>query len=102
MVIGHFIQGIEVRNLVGNFAKFYSMSHMEEDIRDFFKRIVKTVSLLLLWLFIFLGLGIYNNWAIPVNGMQWSNYLFYTLALISAFFLFRQLKQLWSKKFPHG
>ena len=78
------------------------MSEMEEDILDFFKRIVKTVSLLLLWLLIFLGMGIYNNWAIPVNGMHWPNYLFYVLALVSGFFLFRQIKQYWSKKFPHG
>jgi len=78
------------------------MSEMEEDIRDFFKRIVKTVSLLLLWLLIFLGMGIYNKWAIPENGMHWPNYLFYIIALVSGFFLFRHLKQVWSKKFPHG
>ena len=72
------------------------MSQMEEDVKKFFSRIINSVSLVLLWLFMFLGVGIYKKWLIPVN------IVFYVLALVTLVLLIRKLIAFWSEKFPHG
>lgn len=78
------------------------MSQMEEDVKKFFSRIINSVSLVLLWLFMFLGVGIYKKWLIPENGIGWVNIVFYVLALVTLVLLIRKLIAFWSEKFPHG
>lgn len=78
------------------------MSQMEEDVKKFFSRIINSVSLVLLWLFMFLGVGIYKKWLIPENGMGWQNIVFYVLAAVTLVLLIRKLISYWSEKFPHG
>lgn len=75
---------------------------MEEDASRFLQRIVWTISSVLLWMFINLGLGIYNGWMVPENGIGIINIIFYTWMAISLVALIWFNYRIWKEKFPHG
>jgi hypothetical protein len=75
---------------------------MEEDVKRFFNRIIVSVSMVLLWLLFTLGLGIYNKWLIPEKKWEWTNYVFYAIALSTLILVIRKLIHFWREKFPHG
>lgn len=75
---------------------------MEEDIKRFFNRIIISVSMVLIWLLFTLGLGIYNNWLIPAKKWEWTNFVFYVIALSTLALIIRKLIIFWREKFPHG
>ncbi len=60
---------------------------MEPGIREFFKRIVTTISLLILWLMINVTLGIKYNYAFFETSIRWFNIVFY-IWLIASFTAF--------------
>jgi tellurite resistance protein TehA-like permease len=75
---------------------------MEPEVKDFLKRVVLSLFLGLLWLFINMTLGIYFD-LLPVYGRpDLANILFYVFfagtGVLYIFFLYRT----WKKKFPHG
>jgi hypothetical protein len=75
---------------------------MEPEAKDFLKRIVLSLFLGLLWLFINMTLGIYYD-LLPIYGRpDLGNILFYVFfagtGVLYSFFLYRT----WKKKFPHG
>lgn len=78
------------------------MSQMEEDASRFLKRIVWTISSVLIWMIINLGLGIFNGWMIPEHGVAITNILFYVWLLISLVILIWFNYKIWKEKFPHG
>lgn len=78
------------------------MSRMEDDAKRFLKRIVWTLSLGLLWLFINLGLGIYNGWMVPEKNIGPANIIFYVWMGVSLAALIWINYRIWKDKFPHG
>jgi hypothetical protein len=68
----------------------------ETDIKDFLKRIVKSLFLGLIWLFVNMTLGFYFD-LLPIYGrLSTGNVIFYLFLLVSGFFYFRWLYRIWS------
>jgi hypothetical protein len=78
------------------------MSTMEKDTRRFLNKILTTLGLGLLWLFINMTMGIYNRWFFFVNKPSTGNYIFYTWAVLSLIGLLLIYRRIWKEKFPHG
>lgn len=75
---------------------------MEDDVKDFLKRIVWSVSLGFLWLVLTLGIGTYNNLLVPENGIRIGNIIFYIWMAGSLVGLIWINYRIWRRKFPHG
>ena len=75
---------------------------VEDDVKDFLKRIVWSVSLGFLWLVTTIGIGAYNNLLVPENGLGIGNIIFYIWAAGSLVALIWINRRIWRKKFPHG
>jgi hypothetical protein len=78
------------------------MSEMEDDVKDFLKRIVWTVSSGFLWLTITIGIGAYNNLLVPEHAVSIGNIIFYIWMGGSLAALIYMYYRIWKKKFPHG
>lgn len=78
------------------------MSRMEEDASRFLKRVMWSLSSGLIWLFINIGLGIYNGWMIPEGKISLVNIIFYVWAMLSLGALIWVNYKIWKEKFPHG
>ncbi len=78
------------------------MSSMEPDVQDFLKRIVWSVTLVLVYMMIILTAGIYANWFFFYDAPTLGNYIFYGWILLSTAGLIVLLKKWWKRKFPHG
>jgi hypothetical protein len=78
------------------------MSSMEPDAADFLKRIVWSVTLVLVYMLILLTAGIYGNWFFFYDSPTMGNYIFYGWVLMSTAGMIFLLIKLWKKKFPHG
>jgi len=78
------------------------MSQMEDDAKRFLKRIVWSLSLGLLWLFINLGIGIYNGWMVPEKNIRTGNIIFYIWMAVSLGAMIWANYRIWKDKFPHG
>ena len=78
------------------------MPGMEDDAKDFLKRIVWSLSLGLLWLITTLGIGTYNNLLVPEEKLTTGNIVFYAWAAVSLAALIWINRRIWKKKFPHG
>lgn len=78
------------------------MSRMEDDVKDFLKRIVWSVSLGLFWLTTTLGIGTYNHLLVPEPTVRIGNIIFYIWMAGSTIALIWILARIWKKKFPHG
>jgi hypothetical protein len=70
---------------------------MEPGIREFFKRIVMTLSLLILWMMINLTLGIKMNLAFFENEIRWFNIVFYIWLMASFAVLIWLCFKIWQK-----
>lgn len=70
---------------------------MEPGIKEFFKRIVTSISLLILWMVINVTLGIKYNLGFFEDHIHWYNIVFY-LWLVSSFILLVWIyKKIWEK-----
>jgi len=78
------------------------MSNMEPDVQDFLKRIVWSVTLVLVYMMIILTAGIYANWFFFFDTPTKGNYIFYAWVLLSSAGVFFLLRKWWKRKFPHG
>lgn len=78
------------------------MSQMEEDASRFLKRIVWSLSSVLVWMFINLGLGMYNGWMIPDHRIGIGNIIFYIWMAVSLAIVLWINYKIWKEKFPHG
>ena len=75
---------------------------MEPEVKRFFNRIILSVAMVLGWLFLTFGIGIYNNLLIPQTSWRWPNTLFLTTVAIVLGLIIRKLIGFWKEKFPHG
>ena len=75
---------------------------MEPEVKRFFNRIILSVAMVLGWLFLTFGIGIYNNLLIPQTSWRWPNTLFLTIVAIVLGLIIRKLIGFWKEKFPHG
>ena len=78
------------------------MSTMENDTKRFLNKILTTLGLGLLWLFINMTMGIYNKWFFFVDKPTTGNYIFYSWAILSLVGLLMLYRKIWKEKFPHG
>jgi drug/metabolite transporter (DMT)-like permease len=70
---------------------------MEPGIREFFKRIVSTVSLLILWMIINMTIGIKYNGAFYEDNVHWYNVVFYVWLIASFIALVWFCIKIWRK-----
>jgi FtsH-binding integral membrane protein len=82
--------------------EFDSMSQMEDDAKDFLRRIVWSLSLGLLWLVTNIGIGAYNRLLVPERTVTAGNIIFYIWMVVSLTALIWINYRIWKKKFPHG
>jgi hypothetical protein len=68
---------------------------MEDETRDFLMRILNTISMVLIWMLLMVFFGFYKDYAFFEARPNWTNYLFYTLALISFIMLIIYLRRKW-------
>ena len=78
------------------------MSSMEPDAQDFLKRIVWSVTLVLVYMLIISTAGIAAGWLFFYDKPTLGNYLFYAWVLLSTAGMIYLLIKWWKKKFPHG
>lgn len=68
---------------------------MEPDLREFFQRIVKSLSITVLWMLINMTLGIFFDFGFIHQAISVANILFYIFLLGSLYGLIRYLLKLW-------
>jgi len=78
------------------------MSMMENDAKDFLRRVVWSLSLGLLWLTTTIALGAYNKLLVPEGTLTIGNIIFYIWMAGSLAALIWLNYRIWKKKFPHG
>jgi oligoribonuclease (3'-5' exoribonuclease) len=78
------------------------MSEMEQDVKDFLKRIVWSISTGLLYLTINSTAGIMYGLFFFESKPRLANYIFYCWVAASTAVLLWLLHKWWKKKFPHG
>ena len=83
-------------------SNLFFMSQMEDDVKDFLKRIVWSMFLGLVWLTTTLGIGTYNNLLVPEKSIGIGNIIFYIWMAGSLIALVWLYYRIWKKKFPHG
>lgn len=74
------------------------MSSMEEDSIRFLKKVALSILMGLVWLFINIGVSMYNGWVVPQDGLEWKHVLFYVWAVFSTLYMIRLLYQTWKSK----
>ena len=78
------------------------MSSMEPDVQDFLKRIVWSVTLVLVYMLIISTAGIAGGWLFFYDKPTLGNYIFYTWIALSTAGVIALLIKWWKRKFPHG
>jgi hypothetical protein len=71
------------------------MSDIEPDIKDFLKKILATISMVLLWMLINSSVGIGMNYAFFEDKPRTGNYIFYCWFIISFVLVFIYIKRKW-------
>lgn len=78
------------------------MSSMEPDVQNFLKRVVWSITLILIYMLIISTAGIAGGWLFFNDSPRLGNYIFYTWILFSTVGTIWLLITWWKKKFPHG
>jgi hypothetical protein len=76
------------------------VSQVEDDAKDFLKRVVWSLTLGILWLVTNIGIGAYNDLFTPTGTV--GNIIFYCWNVISLVALIWINWRIWKKKFPQG
>jgi uncharacterized membrane protein YpjA len=74
---------------------------MEPGIREFFKRLVTSISLLVLWMIVNMVIGIKYGYAFFENKIQLSNIIFYVWIVASFIALIFLYIKIWKKPIQH-
>ncbi|MGZ5135137.1 MAG: hypothetical protein ACXWCG_08305 [Flavitalea sp.] len=72
-------------------------SGMDPEVKMYFRKIMRSFSVGLLWLLVVATAGIYFKLGEVRYSAHWYNYLFYFLSLLSFIFLIRFYYKLWKK-----
>lgn len=68
---------------------------MEEDIQAFFIKIINSISQVLLWAMIVLGVGLYKHLLVPENEWGYPQLLFYIFSIGYLIWLIKKLIKIW-------
>lgn len=74
----------------------------EPDVREFLKKVLWSISIVLLYLLINFTAGLRFKLFFVATAPQLKHYIFYSWLLISTILLFWQLYKWWKQKYPHG
>lgn len=74
----------------------------EPDVREFLKKVLWSISVVLLYLLINFTAGLRFKLFFVENTIQLKHYIFYGWLLLSTVWLFWTLYKWWQKKYPHG
>jgi len=78
------------------------MSNIEPEVKDFLQRIVWSIFIGIIWLFINVTAGIFAGWFFFYDTPTIGNYIFYTWFIISLAAMLYFFYRTWRKRFPHG
>ena len=78
------------------------MDGFDPEVRDYFKRIVLSFFLGLMWLVINMTIGIFFEWMFFEGRPTIGNILFYIFMAATLLLYLRFLRRTWKKRFPHG
>jgi hypothetical protein len=70
---------------------------MEPELREFFSKIVKSISLVVLWMLLNMTFGIFFDFGFIHSSLSLANILFYIFLLSTLFMLIRYLLKLWKE-----
>ncbi|MBS4043990.1 MAG: hypothetical protein KGZ59_09265 [Chitinophagaceae bacterium] len=70
---------------------------MDPKFLQYIKQLLKTITLVLVWMTINIKYGIMENYAFPEEGFAQANYIFYTWFIISFIVVIWYLIKLWNK-----
>jgi hypothetical protein len=70
-------------------------SGMDPEVKKYFRKIMNSFSLGLLWMLIFSTAGLFMGLGIIRNGLQWYNILFYIIAIASFIGLLFYFYKVW-------
>jgi hypothetical protein len=74
------------------------MSEMEPEVSEFLKKIVWSLSAIMVWMLINILFGIKWGYALFETGHTLGSVIFYTWIMISSYFLFRLYQKFWGQK----
>jgi hypothetical protein len=72
---------------------------MDPEVKKYFKKILNSFFVGLLWLLAISTLGIYLEMGFINGGLHWYNYVFYPFFLLSLFLLIRFYYKVWKDDF---
>jgi hypothetical protein len=72
-------------------------SGMDPEVTKYFRKIINSFSVGLLWLLSIATAGLFFGLGITTNGIHWYNVLFYLLFVLSFALLIRYYYKIWSK-----
>ena len=70
---------------------------MDPEVKRYFKKIINSFSVGLLWLLSVATAGLYYGFGITNNGLMWYNILYYILSLLTLAALIYYYFRIWSK-----
>ena len=73
-------------------------SGMDPELKRYFKKIVNSFSVLLIWLLVIMTTGLYFRLGVFTNKVQWYNIIYYIFALASFGWLLFYNNRIWSNK----
>jgi hypothetical protein len=73
---------------------------MDPEIKRFFKKIINSFSIGLLWLLSMFTAGLFFDLGITHNGIKWYNIVFYIIAILSFIGLLFYFYRVWKKDSP--
>jgi hypothetical protein len=74
------------------------MSESELDVSEFLKKIVWSISAIMVWMMINILFGIKWGYALFEKGHTLGSIIFYSWIIISLFFLYKLYQKFWGKK----
>ena len=72
---------------------------MDPEVMKYFKKIMNSFVIGLLWMFVIATLGLYFQMAFVEGRLQWYNWLFYGFFLLSFILLIRIYYKIWREDF---
>ena len=80
----------------------FENSNMDPEMKVYFKKIMNSFSMWLLWMLSVFTSGLFFEWGIIKNNWKWYNLFFYLFAVISLVGLLFFFYKLWKKESPDG
>ena len=85
------------KNYCFNNNHIIMVSEIEPEIKTFLKRVLQTVTAMVVWAFISMFFGLYLEWAIVHDHFNTFNLIFYTWFLVSLAGLIYVFVRIWKK-----